>query len=131
MSFSLVMLWVMSSFLGHTTLSAYGTIILLGTYILFFGASWGPVVWVMLGEIFPLSIRGLGIGISGVVNWAANLLVALTFPILFEKFGTFLFVVYAIIGIIALIFVQHKVIETAGKSLEEIELDLRVKSSSL
>jgi len=85
----------------------------------------------MLGEIFPLSIRGLGIGISGVVNWASNLLVALTFPILFEKFGTFLFVVYAIIGIIAFIFVQHKVIETAGKSLEEIELDLRVKSRSL
>jgi len=85
----------------------------------------------MLGEIFPLSVRGLGIGISGVVNWASNLLVALTFPMLFDKFGTFLFVIYAIVGIIAFIFVQHKVIETSRKSLEEIELDLRVKFGNL
>ncbi|GEM_PF-1923173 len=85
----------------------------------------------MLGEIFPLSVRGLGIGISGVVNWAYNLLVALTFPMLFDKFGTFLFVIYAIVGIIAFIFVQHKVIETSRKSLEEIELDLRVKFGNL
>jgi sugar porter (SP) family MFS transporter len=125
MSLSLLLVWLTSALLGKTTTSAYITIVLLGCYILFFGASWGPVVWVMLGEIFPLNIRGIAIGTCGVVNWGSNLIVALTFPILLEKFGNFLFVLYALMGIFAFVFIQRKAIETSGKTLEEIEFDLR------
>ncbi|SFC28566.1 sugar porter family MFS transporter [Clostridium uliginosum] len=126
MSLSLLMLWAMNSFLkSSSSYSAYATILFLASYILFFGATWGPVVWVMLGEIFPFSVRGIGIGISAVINWLSNLLVSLTFPMLLEKFGSSLFLFYALMGVIAYIFVHQKVIETKEKSLEEIEFDLR------
>ena len=126
----LLMLWALGSLFAGSQLSSLLTVVFLGLYIIFFGVSWGPVVWVMLGEIFPSHFRGVGIGLSGIVNWLANLLVALTFPLLLQKLGTFLFVIYAVIGVFAFIFVKKAVIETSKKSLEQIELELHLKSGS-
>lgn len=122
MSISLFLIWIASEFFGQTTSSAYTTIVLFCSYIFFFGISWGPVTWVMLGEIFPLSVRGLGMGVCSVVNWGSNLLIALTFPVLLERFGHLLFVIFAFIGIVAFLFIKYKAIETKGKTLEQIEI---------
>lgn len=128
MSVCLILLWLFGSLFAGSLLSSYCTVLFLGLYIIFFGVSWGPVVWVMLGEIFPLHFRGAGMGLSVMVNWLANLLVALTFPVLLQKIGTLLFIIYAITGAFAFIFVKKVVIETSKKSLEQIELELHLKS---
>lgn len=112
------------------SLAAYITIGALCLYIFFFALTWGPVMWVMIGEVFPLKIRGLGVGASSVANWTANLAVALTFPLLLEKFGTNLFLFYFVMAILSIAFVKFKVFETRGKTLEEIEMTLYNKYRS-
>ncbi|MED1201813.1 sugar porter family MFS transporter [Heyndrickxia acidicola] len=129
MSISLFVLGIANAIMGHTAGAGWITVICLAVYIAFFSLSWGPVVWVMLSEIFPLSIRGIGMGIGSVVNWLANLVVSLTFPKLIEQFGIgTMFIVYGLMGVLAFVFVSLKVDETKGKSLEQIELDLRNKN---
>src|SRR3954467_12912175 len=102
------------------------TLICLGTFIAFFAATWGPVVWVMIPEVLPLNVRGTAMGVAVVGNWAANFLVSQTFPMLLSKFGPGpVFLGYAGLGILAFIFVKALVTETKGRSLEEIEADLQ------
>ncbi|KHD85330.1 sugar porter family MFS transporter [Bacillus ginsengihumi] len=126
MSISLFVLGIVNIVSGHTAASSWTTVICLAVYIAFFSLTWGPVVWVMLSEIFPLSVRGIGMGIGSVANWLANLIVSLTFPKLIEQFGiSTMFIIYGIMGVLAFFFVSKLVSETKGKSLEQIELDLR------
>src|SRR4029079_19627244 len=102
------------------------TLICLGTFIAFFAATWGPVVWVMLPEILPLSVRGTAMGVAVLLQWAANFAVAQTFRMLLSAFGPGpVFLGYAGMGILALLFVKVLVTETKGRSLEEIEADLQ------
>lgn len=102
------------------------TLICLGAYIFFFQGSWGSIVWVMLGEIFPLGIRATAMGVATVLLWGANFVVALTFPPLLEALGVGgLFLIYTFICFGAILFVMFLVPETKGKSLEQIEQDLR------
>lgn len=104
------------------------TLACLALYILFFQATWGPMVWVMLGEIFPLSVRGAGTGFAIFLLWSANFLVALTFPPLLSALGVgWLFGIFALICLGAALFTWFLVPETKGRSLEEIEADLRGK----
>ena len=49
-------------------------------FVVFFGASWGPLVWVLLGEIFPNSIRARALGVAAAAQWLANFVVSTTFP---------------------------------------------------
>jgi hypothetical protein len=86
-------------------------------YIFFFALTWGPISWIIIGEVFPLKVRGLGAGITSLANWCSNLLVALVFPVLFEKLNTYLFLAFASVAILSIFFVKHKVFETRGKSL--------------
>lgn len=80
----------------------------------------------MIGEMFPLNIRGLGNSFSAGVNWTANMIVSLTFPPLLGAFGKgTLFIGYGIFCLLAIWFVHAKVFETQGKSLESIEQWLR------
>ncbi|TRX61203.1 sugar porter family MFS transporter [Fulvivirga sp. M361] len=91
-------------------------------YVVFFNASWGPVMWVMLGEMFPNQIRGLGLAIAGLAQWGSNFLVTLTFPMLLGSSGlAFTYSLYTIGGIISIFFVIKYVYETKGKELEEME----------
>ncbi len=95
-------------------------------YIASFAASFGPIVWVMLPEIFPLQIRGSAVGVSSLSNWVANFIVALLFPVLIAALGeTPVFWGLGVICVLAMIFVYFLVPETMGRSLEEIEEDLR------
>ncbi|MBV9325570.1 MAG: MFS transporter, partial [Chloroflexi bacterium] len=91
-----------------------------------FAATWGPVVWVMLPEVLPLSVRGTAMGVAVFGNWAANFLVSQTFPPLLSGLGPGpVFLGYAALGVLAALFVKAFVAETKGRSLEEIEADLQ------
>jgi SP family xylose:H+ symportor-like MFS transporter len=97
-------------------------------YIASFALSVGPVVWVILSEIFPTKIRGRAMGIATLCLWVANSIVSQTFPMmdenefLVEKFHHgFPFFIYGTMCVVLVIFVASVVPETKGKSLEEIE----------
>jgi MFS transporter, SP family, sugar:H+ symporter len=106
------------------------TLACLALFIAAFAVSWGPIVWVMLGEIFPLKVRGSAMAVATVLLWGANFVVSLTFPVLLDALGLgWLFVGYALIGVAALFFVRSFVTETKGRSLEEIEADLHERAS--
>jgi sugar porter (SP) family MFS transporter len=102
------------------------TLVCLATFIASFAATWGPVVWVMLPEVLPLSVRGTAMGVAVFGNWGANFLVSQTFPPLVSGLGPGpVFLGYAGLGVLAALFVKMFVAETKGRSLEEIEADLQ------
>ena len=91
-------------------------------YVIFFNASWGPVMWVMLGEMFPNQIRGSGLAISGFAQWISNFLITMTFPILLVTTGLGgAYGIYAIFALISLIFIIKFVNETKGIELEDMK----------
>lgn len=90
-------------------------------YVIFFNLSWGPVMWVMLGEMFPNQIRGSALAISGAAQWIANFLVSVSFPLLAKTIGlpiTYGF--YAACAFLAIVFVVRFVHETRGTELEDM-----------
>ncbi len=97
----------------------------LGLFVLAFGVSLGPLPYVLMSELFPLALRGAGMGIASATAWGVNVLVSLTFPVLVEAFGLALVLgFYGVISIAALLFVLALVPETRGRSLELIEANL-------
>ena len=90
-------------------------------YVIFFNGTWGPVMWVMLGEMFPNQIRGSALAVAGFAQWFANYLIAQTFPIMagWSLTGSYLF--YAISAAISFFLVQKLIHETRGKELEQME----------
>jgi MFS transporter, SP family, sugar:H+ symporter len=101
------------------------TLICLAGYIVSFAATWGPVVWVMLPEVLPRTVRGTAMGVAIFLHWGANFAVSQTFPVLTDAFKPGpVFLGYAVIAALAFVFVKVKVPETKGKSLEEIEAGL-------
>ena len=91
-------------------------------YVIFFNFSWGPVMWVMLGEMFPNQIRGSALAVSGFVQWFANFLISFSFPVMAAKLGlTVSYAFYAVCAVISFFLVQSMVRETRGKELEQME----------
>lgn len=91
-------------------------------YVIFFNMSWGPVMWVMLGEMFPNQLRGSGLAVSGLAQWSSNFLITMTFPILLTGIGLGgAYGLYAGFAFISIFFVLRFVHETKGKELEEME----------
>lgn len=91
-------------------------------YVVFFNFSWGPVMWVMLGEMFPNQLRGSGLAVSGLAQWVSNFLITLTFPILLVSMGlSFAYGIYTAGAILSIFFVIKFVYETKGKELEQME----------
>ncbi|MDR2396017.1 MAG: sugar porter family MFS transporter [Endomicrobium sp.] len=129
MFMSLIILSIFTNIHASTNMLGYITLVSLCLYIFFFALTWGPISWVIIGEVFPLKVRGLGAGVTSLANWFSNLVVALIFPVLFEKFDTYLFLAFACVAILSIFFVKRKVFETRGKSLEEIEIALYKNAS--
>ena len=91
-------------------------------YVIFFNLSWGPVMWVMLGEMFPNQIRGSALAISGLAQWLANFAITMTFPMLLSGVGLGgAYGLYAFFAILSVIFVLRSVHETKGMELEQMQ----------
>jgi len=91
-------------------------------YVVFFNLSWGPVMWVMLGEMFPTQIRGSGLAVAGFAQWMANFAISVSFPALAAGVGlpiTYGF--YALSAFLSFFFVARLVKETRGRELEDME----------
>jgi SP family sugar:H+ symporter-like MFS transporter len=90
-------------------------------YIISFAVSWGPVMWVMLGEMFSNRLRGAALGFAGATNWVANFLVTVSFLPLLKAIGfAGAYGLYTIAAIVSVFFVWTVVRETKGKTLEEM-----------
>ncbi|MFC9837298.1 sugar porter family MFS transporter [Rhodococcus sp. NPDC127530] len=103
--------------------SPWGAVALIGAnlFVIFFAATWGPVMWVMLGEMFPNNMRAYALGISTAANWIANFTVTLAFPPLTRSVGLwFLYGLFAFFALLSFFFVRSKVRETKGMELEEM-----------
>jgi sugar porter (SP) family MFS transporter len=101
------------------------TLVGITLYVASFSISWGPVQWVVLPELFPLRIRAAAVGVCVIFNWLFNLIVALVFPSLLDRFGAGAnFVFFAVTTALAFLFVKNLMPETKGRSLEAIEREL-------
>jgi MFS transporter, SP family, sugar:H+ symporter len=91
-------------------------------YVIFFNVSWGPVMWVMLGEMFPNQIRGSALAVAGFAQWFSNYLIAQSFPLMAAGLGlAWSYSFYAVCAVISFFLVQKFIHETKGKELEEME----------
>ncbi|MCJ8157917.1 sugar porter family MFS transporter [Sphingomonas sp. LaA6.9] len=90
-------------------------------YVIFFNLSWGPVMWVMLGEMFPNQIRGSGLAVAGFAQWIANFAISVSFPALAASIGLVVtYGFYAASALVSFFFVRAMVHETRGLELEEM-----------
>ncbi|MDM4764250.1 sugar porter family MFS transporter [Galbitalea sp. SE-J8] len=102
---------------------AWGPIALVAAnvFVVAFGASWGPVVWVLLGEIFPARIRARALGVAAAAQWIANFVITISFPPLASASLVVTYGLYALFAALSFAFVLRVVPETRGLSLEEAQ----------
>jgi MFS transporter, SP family, sugar:H+ symporter len=107
--------------LSMSSSAGLAALIAANAYIFCFGLSWGPVMWVMLGEMFPNQFRGAALSVSGFVQWISNFAITMTFPILLGSFGLGgAYSLYAAFAAVSIWFVIKLVRETKGKTLEDM-----------
>ena len=110
---------------GSLTLEGiFGPVALIAAnaYVAFFNFSWGPVMWVMLGEMFPNQIRGAGLAVSGLAQWLANFAITLSFPALLTTIGLGgAYGLYTICAFLSIFFVLRMAHETRGIELEDMQ----------
>lgn len=128
-----VTLFILVYAFSHGTLDSEGALVLspdLGKlavvganlYVIFFNISWGPVMWVMLGEMFPNQIRGSALAVCGFAQWFANYLIAQSFPIMAATLGLAVsYTFYGACAVISFFLVLKFIKETKGKELEAME----------
>jgi sugar porter (SP) family MFS transporter len=104
--------------LGHA--AGVIAVIAANLYVVFFGVSWGPVVWVLLGEMFNNRIRAYALAVAAAAQWIANYIVSQTFPTLAGIGLGLAYGAYTLMAILSLVFVLAKVRETRGLELEEM-----------
>ena len=107
--------------LSYFKIIGISTLVFIIIYTASFMMSWGPICWVLIGEIFPNKIRGRAIAIAVAVQWAANYFISSTYPAMMEFSGGTTYMFYGVMSILSAIFVWKMVPETKGKSLEEME----------
>ncbi|UOQ57115.1 sugar porter family MFS transporter [Leucobacter allii] len=95
-------------------------VIMIGSIQLFLNIA----TWVYLSEVFPLHMRGIGMGVSVFVLWIANGVLALLVPSIVGAVGMGLFVIFAIVNVVSFLFIKRFVPETRGRTLEELEEDV-------
>ena len=102
-----------------------GVLFALLVYISFFAASFAPVMWVIISEIYPNRIKGLAMSFSTAVSWLCTFLTVYFAPVIQGSLGLhYLFAIFGVFSIIAFVFVKFWIPETKGKSLEQIEREL-------
>ena len=116
--------WAFSSQHGAATLPhAQGLVALISAhvFVVFFAMSWGVVVWVMLGEMFPNRIRAAALGVSAAAQWIANWAITASFPSMSKWNLSGTYVIYTAMAALSIPFVLRFVKETKGKRLEDME----------
>ncbi|MFE9634497.1 sugar porter family MFS transporter [Streptomyces sp. NPDC006463] len=102
--------------------STQGTVALIAAhaFVLFFALSWGVVVWVLLGEMFPNRIRAAALGVAAAAQWIANWVITVSFPSLSDWSLSGAYVIYTVFALLSIPFILKWVPETKGKALEEM-----------
>ncbi len=119
MGISLVLLGAAFRF---PVLPASALLLIILLYIAFFASAMGPLVWVVMAEIFPIRVRGSAMGLATLILWLADFAVTLTFPVISDRFHpSTAFWLYAAMCALDLVFMWFFLPETKGKTLEEIE----------
>jgi len=105
---------------------ASGTIALLAAnlFVVAFGMSWGPVVWVLLGEMFPNRIRAAALSLAAAGQWVANWVITVTFPAFKDLSLGLAYGIYATAAVLSFLFVAKWVRETKGRALEDMGTDV-------
>jgi hypothetical protein len=89
-------------------------------FVVFFGVSWGPVVWVLLGEMFNNRIRATALGVAAGAQWIANFAISTSFPKMADIGLGFAYGFYTVFALLSLGFVLKFVQETKGRQLEDM-----------
>ncbi|BCW58985.1 major myo-inositol transporter IolT [Arthrobacter sp. StoSoilB20] len=119
---ALLLIGIFSLVLPEGTARGFVILALTVTFLAFQQGAISPVTWLMLSEIFPLKIRGLGMGASAFVLWIVNFLVGFGFPQLLAAIGlSNTFFVFAVLGVAAITFAAKFIPETKDKTLEDLE----------
>jgi sugar porter (SP) family MFS transporter len=117
-------------------ITGYWLVVLLVAYIAFFAASMGVVIWVILSEMFPNIIRARGASLGSFANWGVSASLNFLFPQVVALFGTslaqqqkgmsFAFIFLAAVTLIGFFYIRNNIIETKGKTLEQIEKEVLI-----
>lgn len=103
-------------------LTGHMVVVFLSIYVALYSFTWAPLTWVIVGEIFPLAIRGSGTGLASSFNWIGSFLVGLLFPIMTAHMSEYtVFAIFGAICVFGVFFIRVWVPETRGLTLEEIE----------
>ena len=132
-----VTLGVMAAIFGTATTGAQGQPVLHGAegavalvaanaFVFFFGMSWGPVVWVMLGEKFPNRLRASALAVAAGAQWIANWVISTSFPSLKNAGLGLAYGIYAAFALLSFIFVRSLITETKGQELEDMPEEIRL-----
>jgi major inositol transporter-like SP family MFS transporter len=128
---ALTLIGILSFVLEGSTALPFVVLSLTVTFLAFQQGAISPVTWLMLSEIFPLKLRGIGMGVTVFCLWITNFLVGFSFPILLSGVGlSTTFFIFAVLGIAAITFVNKFLPETKGKSLEQLEQYFRSYSET-
>jgi sugar porter (SP) family MFS transporter len=126
MAVTLIVLGLCVTLIKDTGVIGPITLVLLILFLAGYELGWGAVVWVMIGEVFPLRVRGIGTGTASVVLWAATFTITFVFPVMYTGLGLAGAAwIFAAVCVILVLLVTRFVPETKGRTLEQIELELR------
>ena len=128
MAATLLLLGIAVLTLHSPSASGISTLVLLMIYLAGYELGWGAIVWLMMSEVFPLKVRGIGMGTSSVVLWAGTFTITFVFPVMNKDLGlAYSAWIFAAVSVVLFFLVVKFVPETKGRSLEQIELDLRAR----
>ncbi|MDQ0718300.1 major inositol transporter-like SP family MFS transporter [Streptomyces luteogriseus] len=127
---ALLLIGVFSLVLPSGDPRAFAVLAMTVTFLAFQQGAISPVTWLMLSEIFPMRMRGFGMGVAAVVLWLTNFVIGLVFPSLVSGIGiSNTFFLFVAAGLLSLTFVKRYVPETKGRTLETLEAELRARFS--
>ncbi|UYQ66201.1 sugar porter family MFS transporter [Streptomyces peucetius] len=127
---ALLMIGIFSLTLPSGDGRAYAVLAMTVTFLAFQQGAISPVTWLMLSEIFPMRMRAFGMGVAAVVLWLTNFAIGLVFPSLVSGIGiSATFFLFVAAGVLSLAFVKLYVPETRGRTLENLETELRHRYS--
>lgn len=115
---------VVESTIGNPILSHDGgiaAVVSLNLFVAFFAATWGPIVWVLLGEMFPNSIRAAALSVTVMANWIANFVVSESFPELAKASLGIAYGLFTLFAVLSFFYVWRFVKETKGAELESMD----------